>query len=107
MRQLAFVGPELKVSLSDMNLSFRKVRLAVFAREAPDVVRMSVAQRHHVDRCGVNTRAPEIGEQAAAARAVHLAKPDTCIDQDEFLAGIDDERILLDQEIIVQEIGSE
>jgi len=47
--QLGFISPVFEVGLGDMNLSVRKVRLAVFADETPDMVRMTVAQRHDVD----------------------------------------------------------
>ena len=91
-----------------MNLRVRIVRLAVFAGEAPDVVRVGVAQRNHVDRRGIDAGGPEIGEQAAAARAIHLAMSDAGVDQDQFSAGVDDERVLLDHEIVlVEEIGSQ
>ena len=69
---------------------------------------MGVAQRHHVDRFGINARGPEIGEQVAGTRAVWLAKSHAGIDQDELAAGVDDERILVDHEIVlVEEIGGE
>jgi len=73
MRQLAFVVQNRVSLMYEFELS--QSSACRLTHEAPDVVRMSVAQRHHVDRCGVNARAPEIGEQAAAARPYTLRNP--------------------------------
>ena len=84
------------------------MRLAVLAGESPDMVRVSMAQRHHIDRLGINACGPQIAEQMASTRAVWLPKSHARIDQDELVTGVDDERILVNHEIVlVEEIGGD
>jgi catechol 2,3-dioxygenase-like lactoylglutathione lyase family enzyme len=91
-----------------MDLGVREVRLAVFADKPPDMVWMGVAQRHKIDRYGIDASGPKIGEQVAGARAVDLAKSHARVDQGELGAGVDDQGILVDREIVlVEKIGGE
>ncbi|GCC47026.1 hypothetical protein chiPu_0031366, partial [Chiloscyllium punctatum] len=100
---LAFVGPEIEIALRDVVLRIREQRLVVGADDAADMIDMGVRQHDGVDVLRLDAGFLHALLLPAGGRTERLGGAHAGIEQDQFVAGVDDRRILLEHDIVGRE----
>ena len=98
--ELAFIGPEIKIALGDVDLRVREQRLVVGADKTADVVDMRMRAHHRVDIGGLDAGCRHVLLLLAGGRAERLRGAHAGVEQDQSVAGVHEWRVLLQHDIV-------
>ncbi len=99
-----FVGPVLQIGLRHIDLRVRENALAAIGHQSRAVIGMRMGQDHGIDVLRLDAGGLQVGQQLAAVRSHHLRRAGAGIEQNHPVAGIQQQHVLLQREVVDRKI---
>ena len=98
--RFALVGPEVEISLGDVELRIREIARSVVLVVAAEVVDMGMGHHHGIDILGIDPRSLQARLQPSGRRPKQVQVAEPGVEQDQLVASIHNQSVLLEDGVV-------